>query len=90
MLGRRYYFNEATGQNTFTRPSHSVFAEDALPTAAAHDGSEGVTSEDEDTPAANICDVGGSGENRSSQLPDGWESVMSRSTGQRYFVNTLT
>ena len=92
MSGRRYYFNETTGENTFTRPSHSEFTEDALSTAAAHGVSEGDTSEDEaeGNPAVNIGDVGGSGENRSSRLPDGWESVISRSTGQRYFVNTLT
>ena len=41
---------------------------------------------DKPPPVSSEESVGDGGE----MLPDGWEVAVSRSTGQRYYVNTLT
>jgi hypothetical protein len=90
---RRYYYNEDSGESTFTRPSYDPA--EGVPTVARGDVPEDNMSEDEaeDKPPPNSSEesLRGDGESEeSSLLPEGWEVAQSRSTGQRYFVNSLT
>ena len=140
LAGRRYYYNEDSGESTFTRPRESIGALQAedddhssyCGAAAARDELATMTDGGVDTtedssaccrpprpsplthflkqtsargahalflshslPSTELkspcgADGGASGGSDSSALPEGWEVAVSRSTGQRYFVNALT
>ena len=80
----------ASPQNIPAATSASEDDVAGVPTAAMGDRSEDNASVDELTdkppPVSSEESVGDGGE----MLPDGWEVAVSRSTGQRYYVNTLT
>lgn len=96
--GRRYYYNGSTGESTFTKPGRSAFPGDGSSSTPASHGVSDDTGKDEveDKLAANGSNGprgdGSDGIDGASPslMPEGWSVAVSRSTGEQYFVNTLT